>query len=76
MKCSEQVTEISSPIPGKIIKILAHEGDHVEKGQRVFVIESMKMLHELRVPKPGKIGTINVKEGDPIIPNNSLACII
>ena len=76
MKKTKHVTTISSPIPGRIIKILAREGDCVEKGQRVFVIESMKMLHELRVPKPGKLGKIKVEEGDPIIPDNCLACII
>ena len=35
----------SSPLPGKVVKILAGEGEVVEQGQDVFVMESMKMLH-------------------------------
>ena len=37
-----QNTVLSSPMPGKIVKILVREGDIVEKGQRVFVVESLK----------------------------------
>ena len=37
----QQIT-LSSPMPGTIVKILAREGDTVEKGQSVFIVESMK----------------------------------
>lgn len=69
-------TFLSSPMPGKVIRILAQEGDPVKEGQSVFVVESMKMLHELRVPKQGKVVKIRVKVGDVILPNNHLAYVI
>ncbi len=65
-----------SPMAGKIVKILAHEGDLVKQGQSVFIIESMKMLHELRVAKPGKMANITVKEGDFVSPNSHLASLL
>jgi biotin carboxyl carrier protein len=71
-----QNTVLSSPMPGKIVKVLVREGDIVEKGQRVFVVESLKMLHELRVPKHGKMSEINVKVGDIIPSNHRLAFIL
>jgi biotin carboxyl carrier protein len=73
---ANQPTILSSPMPGKIVKILAREGETVEKGQSVFIVESMKMLHELRVARNGKMGNIAVKEGDFVLPNNLLAYIL
>ena len=54
----------SSPLPGKVVKILVHEGELVEQGQDVFIIESTKMLHTLHAGKRGYMGNVLVKEGD------------
>ena len=67
---------LSSPLPGKIMKILVREGNPVEKGQTVFVIESMKMVHELRVTHNGRMTAIAVKEGDCVLPNTQIASLI
>ncbi len=69
-------TFLSSPMPAKVVKILAQDGDRVTAGQSVFVLESMKMLHELRMPKQGKVVGIQVQVGDLILPENHLADII
>lgn len=66
---------LASPLPGKVIKIFAQEGEPVEEGQCVFMIESLKMVHELRVPKPGKLKGIQVKVGDVIVADNQLATV-
>ena len=71
-----QQIALSSPMPGTIVKILAREGDTVKKGQSVFIVESMKMLHELRVARNGKMSNITVKEGDFVLPHNRLAYIL
>jgi biotin carboxyl carrier protein len=73
---ANQPTVLSSPMPGKIVKILAREGDTVEKGQGIFIVETMKMLHELRVARNGKMSNITVKEGDAVLPNSHLAYIL
>lgn len=57
---------ILSPMPGKVIKLLAEEGTEVKEGQGVVVIEAMKMENELRAPKAGKVKTVRVKEGDAV----------
>ena len=68
-------TIVSSPLPGKVVKILAQEGEYVQEGQSVFIIESMKMIHELQVLKPGKLQEVRVKIGDVVVANNQLAAI-
>lgn len=75
IQTSQQI-RLSSPMPGTIVKILAREGDLVEKGQSVFIVESMKMLHELRVTRSGRMSNITVKEGDYVHPHNHLASIL
>jgi biotin carboxyl carrier protein len=55
--------KITSPMPGKVIRILAQSGDEVQAGQGVVIIEAMKMQNELKSPKQGKIKKLLVQEG-------------
>ncbi len=55
---------ISSPMPGKVVKILLKEGDKVEKGETVIVISAMKMESEYKSSFDGIIKEIFVEEGD------------
>lgn len=73
---SDPTRVLFSPLPGKIVKVLAREGEFVKEGQSVFIVESMKMLHVLRVEKPGKMKNISVKEGDLVFPTNHLAYVL
>ncbi len=57
---------ISSPMPGRVVKILKSEGDSVESGEGVIVVEAMKMESELKTSMAGKIKEIRVSEGDAI----------
>jgi biotin carboxyl carrier protein len=57
---------VSSPMPGKVIKVLVDEGDDVSQGQGVIVIEAMKMENELKAPKAGKVVAIKVREGNAV----------
>ena len=66
---------LASPLPGKVVKILVQEGEQVQEGQSVFIIESLKMVHELRVPKPGKLKRIRVNVGDVVVADNQLATV-
>lgn len=58
------VPTISSPMPGKIVKILVGEGNRVKKGQGLVIVEAMKMENEIRSPSGGVVKKINFKEGD------------
>jgi biotin carboxyl carrier protein len=67
------IPTISSPMPGKIVKILVREGDKVRKNQGLVIVEAMKMENEIRSPGAGIVKKINFDEGnlvdtaDPII---------
>ena len=63
---------ISSPMPGKVVKILVNEGDNVTEGQTVIIISAMKMESEYKAPKNGIIKKVNVNEGDTIDGNQIL----
>lgn len=53
---------IIAPMPGIVIRLLVSQGDDVEAGQGVAVVEAMKMQNELKSSKKGKITRIAVKE--------------
>jgi biotin carboxyl carrier protein len=57
---------VTSPMPGKVVKLLVAEGQEVEAGQGVIVVEAMKMENELKSALPGKVKEIFVKEGDVV----------
>lgn len=63
---------ISSPMPGKVVKILVAEGDEVQEGETAIIISAMKMESEYKAPKNGVVKKINVHEGDTIDGNQIL----
>jgi len=63
---------ITTPMPGRVVKIPVTEGESVSKGTTVIVISAMKMESEYRSPMDGKIKKIFVKDCDSITGNQSL----
>ncbi|WP_185968919.1 biotin/lipoyl-containing protein [Carboxylicivirga sp. M1479] len=57
---------ISTPMPGKIVKIPVKEGDTVEKGQTVIIVSAMKMESEYKSSVDGVVKHVHVKEGDAV----------
>jgi len=57
---------ISSPMPGKVVKILVNEGDIIKAGETAIVISAMKMESEYKAPVNGLVKKVNVSEGDTI----------
>ena len=55
--------QISAPMAGKVVKLLAQVGDAVIEHQGVIVVEAMKMENELQTPKAGSVVRILVEEG-------------
>ena len=55
---------VSVPMPGKVVAVLVGEGDTVEKGQGLVIVEAMKMENEVRSPIAGEVKEIKVKPGD------------
>jgi biotin carboxyl carrier protein len=57
---------VSSPMPGKVVKILVTEGEEVRADQGVIVVEAMKMENELKSAIAGKVKEIFVGEGEVV----------
>jgi biotin carboxyl carrier protein len=55
--------KIVVPMPGKVVRLMVREGDEVELGAGVGVVEAMKMQNEIKSPKKGTIQKILVSEG-------------
>lgn len=63
---------ISSPMPGKVVKVLVEEGDAVKEGETAVIISAMKMESEYKAPKDGIVKKVNVKDGDTVEGNQIL----
>ncbi len=59
-----RVASLTAPMTGKVITVLAGEGEAVREGQGLVIIEAMKMQNELKSPKSGTVTTCNVQEGE------------
>ena len=59
--------KVNSPLPGVIIEVSVKEGQAVKAGQKVAVLEAMKMENEISAPKDGTVTAIHVAKGDSIL---------
>lgn len=57
---------LTSPMPGKVVKLLVDQGEEVQADQGVIVVEAMKMENELKSAVAGKVKEIFVKEGEVV----------
>ena len=67
--------QISAPMAGKVVKLLAQVGDTVVERQGVIVVEAMKMENELQTPKTGSVVKILVEEGTSVEAGTPLVVI-
>lgn len=66
---------VKSTLPGNVFKILVAVGDSVKKGQRMFVLEAMKMEIDVNAPKDGLVTSIEVQQGQTVANGQILAKI-
>jgi biotin carboxyl carrier protein len=66
---------LKAPMPGLVVAIPVNEGDKVEKGQVILILESMKMQNELKSPKAGTVGRIRVKQGEKVEQRQALLSV-
>jgi biotin carboxyl carrier protein len=67
--------QIVAPMPGKIVRVLVREGELVEAGQGLLVVEAMKMQNEIRSPKSGTVERVLAQEGQPVNAGEILAWV-
>ncbi len=66
---------VTSPMPGKVVKVLVRVGDEVKQGQGLVVVEAMKMENELKSPKDGKVAEVLAAEGQTVEANAKLCTV-
>jgi len=64
--------KVTSPMPGKVVRVLVQQGDDVEAGQGLLVVEAMKMQNEIRSPKAGRVVLISASEGAAVAGGETL----
>jgi len=64
--------QVRPPMPGKVVKVLAAEGDAVRRNQALVIVEAMKMENEIRSAIDGRVRKVHVAEGDLVDPGRSM----
>ena len=68
-------TTVSSPLPGVILDVCVKEGDAVKRGQKVMVLEAMKMENVIEATADGTVTAIKVGKGDSVLEGAPLVII-
>jgi biotin carboxyl carrier protein len=67
--------KLVASMPGKVVRVLAREGDTVDLGTGVVVVEAMKMQNEIKSPKRGRVQKVLVSAGAAVNAGDVLAMI-
>ena len=70
-----QGTGVKSPLPGVILDVCVKVGDEVKVGQKVAVLEAMKMENNINADRVGKIVAVKVNKGDSILEGSDIVII-
>ncbi len=66
---------IKAPLPGVILDILVSKGEEVKKGQKLAILEAMKMENMILSDRDGKVQEIKVQKGESILEGNDIIII-
>ena len=66
---------VDSPMPGKVVRVLVKQGEQVQEGQGLVVVEAMKMENELKSPKAGVVSELYAQEGQAVEAGAKLAVV-
>jgi biotin carboxyl carrier protein len=70
-----EAARVTSPMPGKVVRVLVEKGASVEAGDGIVVVEAMKMQNEMKSPKAGTVASINVEVGGTVNAGDVLAVV-
>lgn len=59
--------EIKAPLPGVIMQVMVKPGDKVSKGQKLLIMEAMKMENEIKAEQDGEIVSVKVANGQSVL---------
>jgi biotin carboxyl carrier protein len=63
---TEGPQKVTSPMPGKVMRVMVQAGEAVRAGAGLLVVEAMKMQNEIRAPKDGVVAAIHVQVGSSV----------
>ena len=66
---------ITAPLAGSVWKVSCKEGQQINEGDVIVVIEDMKMETDVPTPKTGVVKSVDIKEGDKVVPGQTLITI-
>jgi acetyl/propionyl-CoA carboxylase alpha subunit len=67
---------LRAPMPGKIIQVLVSDGDTVQTGDTLMILEAMKMEHRISAPYSGQVERINYATGDAVQADEILLALV
>ena len=67
--------EVKAGLPGNVLRIEVSEGDTVEEGDVLLVVEAMKMETEIKSPKSGTVSQVLVGQGDKVVTGQAMVVI-
>lgn len=68
--------EVHAPMPGLIVEVPVEEGQTVQQGETVIILESMKMQNELKAPVTGTVQSISCEAGQTVDKNALLVVVV
>lgn len=66
---------IKSPLPGVVLDVMVHVGDAVKTGQRLMILEAMKMENNIDSDRDGTVKEIKARKGDSVLEGDILITI-
>jgi oxaloacetate decarboxylase alpha subunit len=66
---------VTAPLAGTIFKVNVREGDHVQEGEIIVVLEAMKMETEVRAPRSASVSSVRIREGDNVAVGDELVIL-
>lgn len=69
---SNKMMEIKAPMPGLVLNVVVEEGQEVNKGDNLLVLEAMKMENIIKSPSSGTVKKIKINKGDKVEKNEIL----
>ena len=67
--------QVLAPMPGKVVRVLVEQGQSVEAGEGLVVVEAMKMQNELKTPKAGTVVELRAQVGATVNAGEVLAVV-
>lgn len=72
---SASAGDLKSPLPGVILDVMVREGDAVKVGQKLMMLEAMKMENNIEADRDGVVKALKVRKGDSVLEGDVLITI-